>query len=96
MIQSNIKYTNIFKKNNIDNYVVIFDKKNNNINKFKSIPKIFFKDLIDKNSKITEKVFYSNNSSIHFYLYESNEINNKLFGMIGKNSPLKPSFLANS
>ena len=47
MIQSNIKYTNIFKKNNIDNYFVIFDKKNNNINKFKTIPKIFFKDLIE-------------------------------------------------
>lgn len=83
MIQSNIKYTNIFKKNNIDNYVVIFDKKNNNINKFKTIPKTFFKDLIDNSVK--DKIFYSNNSSIHFYLYESNEINNKLFGIIGKN-----------
>lgn len=79
--QSNIKYSNILIKKNIDNYIILFNKKNN---KFKSIPKTFFKDFIEKDNKINDKIFYTNNSSIHFYLYESEEKNNKLFGTIGK------------
>jgi leucyl aminopeptidase len=82
MDKENIKYTNILIKKNIDNYTLLFDKKNN---KFKSIPKTFFKDFIDKDNKVNDKIFYTNNSSIHFYLYENEEKNNKLFGSIGKN-----------
>ena len=79
--QSNIKYSNIVIKKNIDNYILLFNKKNN---KFKSIPKTFFKDFIDKDNKVSDKIFYTNNSSIHFYLYENEEKNNKLFGTMGK------------
>ena len=79
----NIKYSNILIKKNIDNYILLFNKKND---KFKSIPKTFFKDFLDKDNKVNDKIFYTNNSSIHFYLYESEEKNNKLFGSIGKDS----------
>jgi leucyl aminopeptidase len=78
---SNIKYSNILIKKNIDNYILLFNKKNN---KFKNIPKTFFKDFIDNSNKITDKIFYTTNSAIHFYLYENEEKNNKLFGSIGK------------
>jgi leucyl aminopeptidase len=78
---SNIKYSNILIKKNIDNYILLFNKKNN---KFKSIPKTFFKDFIDNDNKVNDKIFYTNNSAIHFYLYENEEKNNKLFGTIGK------------
>lgn len=79
---NNIKYTNLFKKNGIDDFIVIYDKNvNKNINKFPEIPKIFYKDL--KNGSINEKVFYKNdNSTVQFYL--SSNIN-KTFGQIGKN-----------
>ena len=82
---SNIKQTNIFKKNSIDNYVILFDKKNKNINKFNNIPKIFFKDFTEKNNKTKEKIFYDKKFSVHFYLYENEEYIHKLFGIIGKN-----------
>jgi leucyl aminopeptidase len=78
---TNIKYSNILIKKNIDNYILLFDKKNN---KFKSIPKTFFKDFTLKDNKVNDKIFYTNNSAIHFYLYENDEKNNKLFGSIGK------------
>ena len=78
---SNIKYSNILINKNIDNYILLFNKKNN---KFKSIPKTFFKDFIDNDNKVNDKIFYTNNSAIHFYLYENEEKNNKLFGTIGK------------
>ena len=79
---NNIKYTNLFKKTGIDDFIVIYDKKfNKNINKFPNIPKIFYKDL--RNGKLNEKIYYNNNNStVQFYI--SSNIN-KTFGSIGKN-----------
>lgn len=80
--KNNIKFTNIFKKTSIDDYIVIYDKKvNKNINKFPKIPKVFFKDL--KSGVSHEKVYYNNdNSTVQFFI--SSNIN-KTFGRIGKN-----------
>ena len=38
----------------------------------------------DPNEPDNDKIFYTNNSSIHFYLYKNEEKNNKLFGAMGK------------